>query len=97
MSLENIQKLQLMQNHAAHLVKKASKRSSAKLVLKDLHWLPVKDRIIYKIAVLVYNIINNKSSPSYRRELITVYTPPPHPSSTQISLRSSQKSLLEVP
>ena len=94
MSLESIHKLQLIQNHAARLVKKASKRSSAKLLLKDLHWLPVKDRIIYKIAVLVFNIINNNSSPSYLilRELITVYTP-----QTQRSLRSSQKSLLEVP
>ena len=59
---------------------------------KDLHWLSVKDRIIYKIAVLVYYIINNNSSPSYPKELITVYTP-----QTQRSLRSSQKSLLEVP
>ena len=91
MSLENIHKLQLIQNHAARLVKKASKRSSAKLRLKDLHWLPVKDRIIYKIAVLVFNIINNNLSPSYLRELITVYTP-----QTQRSLCSSQKSLLEV-
>ena len=47
---------------------------------------------IYKIAVLVFNIINNNSSPSYLRELITVYTP-----QTQRNLRSSQKSLLEVP
>ena len=65
---------------------------SSLFILKDLHWLPVKDRIIYKIAVLVFNIINNNSSPSYLRELITVYTP-----QTQRSLRSSQKSLLEVP
>ena len=92
MSLENIHKLQLIQNHAARLVKKASKRSSAKLLLKDLHWLPVKDRIIYKIAVLVYKIINDNSSPSYLKELITVYT-----SQTQRSLRSPHKSLLEVP
>ena len=33
MSLENIHKLQLIQNHAARLVKKASKWSSAKLLL----------------------------------------------------------------
>ena len=89
MSLENIHKLQLIQNHAARLVKKALKRSSAKLLLKDLHWLPVKDRIIYKIAFVVFNIINNNSSPSYLRELITVYTP-----QTQRSLRSSQKIFL---
>ena len=77
-TLENIHKLQLIQNHAARLVKKkASKRSSAKLLLKDLHWLPVKDRIIYKFAVLVCIIINDNSSPSYVRELITVTPPPP--------------------
>ena len=86
MSLKNIHKLQLIQNNAARLVKKASKRPSAKLLLKDLHWLPVKDRIVYKIAVLVYNIINNNSSPSYLTKLITVYTP-----QTQRALRSSQK------
>ena len=84
--------LQLIQNHAACKVKKASKQSSAKLLLKDHHWLSVKDRINYKIAVLVFNIINNNSSTSYLRELITVYTP-----QTQRSLPSSQKSLLEVP
>ena len=88
LNLKNIHKLQLIQNHAARLVKKASKRSSAKLLLKDLHWLPVKDRKIYKIAVLVFIIINNNSSPCY----IRVYTP-----QTQRSLRSSQKSLHEVP
>ena len=81
MSLENIHKLQLIQNHAARLVKKASERSSSKLLLKDLHWLPVKDCIINKIAVLVFNIIS--SSPSYLREIIRVYTP-----QTQRSLRS---------
>ena len=92
MSLEHIHKLHLIQNHAARLVKKASNQSSAKLLLKDLHWLPVNDPIIYRIAVLVFNIININSSPSYLRELITVYTPKlkdlfvPH-----------KKSLLEVP
>ena len=94
MSLENIHKLQMIQNHAARLVKKALKQSSAKLLLKDLHWLPVKDRIIYKIAVLVFNIINNNSSPSVLiSESSSQFTPPklkdlffPH-----------KKSLLEVP
>ena len=77
MSLENIHKLQMIQNHAARLVKKASKQSSAKLLLKDLHWLPVKDRIIYKIAVLVFNIINNNSSPSVLiSESSSQFTPP---------------------
>ena len=87
MSLENIHKLQLIQNHAARLVKKAPKRSSAKLLLKDLHWLPVKKTVLFiKLQFSSYNIINDNSSPSYLRELITVYTP-----QTQGSLRSLQK------
>ena len=74
MSLENIHKLQLIQNHAARLDKKKHQNDP----------VLIKDRIIYKIAVLVFNIINNNSLPSYLRELITVYTP-----QTQRSFRSS--------
>ena len=88
MSLENIHKLQLIQNYAARIVKKALKRSSANLLLKYINWLSLKDRI----AVLAYYTINNNSSPSYLRELITVYT-----HQTQKCLLSSQESLMEVP
>ena len=45
MTAENIQKLQLVQNHAARLIKRAPKRASATLLLNQLHWLPVKKRI----------------------------------------------------
>ena len=54
MSQENIHQLQLVQNHAARLVKRASKRCSATQLLQSLHWLPVQQRIKYKISVLVY-------------------------------------------
>ena len=90
MTHENIQKLQLIQNHAARLVKKASKTSSASFLLKELHWLPVKVRITYKIAVLVYKILYDSSSPPYLNDLIKIYVP-------QRSLRSSKKNLLEKP
>ena len=90
MTNDNIQKLQLIQNHAARLVKQAPKRSSASTLLKELHWLPVKERINYKIAVQVYSCLYGDSSPEYLKELISVYVP-------QRTLRSSQKNLLVEP
>ena len=38
---ENMSKLQMIQNHAARIVKRVPKRSSASALLKELHWLPI--------------------------------------------------------
>ena len=73
MTNENFYKLQLIQNHAARLVKKAHKRSSATSLLLSLHWLPVRQRIIYKIAVLTYNCLYDDASSQYLKDLITQY------------------------
>ena len=88
MTKDKISKLQKVQNHAARLVKKVPKRESIQPILKDLHWLPVNARIQYKIALYVYQCINEASFPSYLRELLSEYTP-------TRSLRSSDKSLLK--
>ena len=40
MSEDNFHRLQLLQNHAARVVMKAKKRSSASALLMELHWLP---------------------------------------------------------
>ena len=53
-----IQKLQKVQNAAARLISKRKKRESVRDVLIDLHWLPVEQRIIFKLLVLTYKIIN---------------------------------------
>ena len=90
MSLGNVQKLQLIQNYAARLVKQAPKRSSASLLLSQLHWLPVKKRIVYKIAVLTYNCLYDNASPVYLKDLISNYVP-------TRSLRSADKNLLVKP
>ena len=55
MSDENVQKLQLVQNHAARPVKKASKASSASL----LHWLPIRKCFLYKIAIITVFMMRN--------------------------------------
>ena len=91
MSQENVQKLQVLQNNAARLVKRVDKPklSSASALLFALHWLPVKKRIVYKIAVLTYNCLYDKASPEYLKDLIVRYDP-------DRSLRSICKNLLVV-
>ena len=90
MSTENVNKLQLVQNHAARIIKKAPKTSSASLILKELHWLPIKFRVSFKIAVIVFKSLNNENFPSYISELLTIYTP-------SRTLRSLDKCFLVKP
>jgi len=50
-----IQTLQRVQNNAARIVLQAPRRSDVNSLLQTLHWLPVKQRINYKLAVLTFN------------------------------------------
>ena len=70
---DNFNKLQLIQNHAARIVKKAPKRSSATDIFIDLHWLPVKQRVEYKIALTVFKCLQVNEFPSNIKELVTTY------------------------
>ena len=54
MCKENIFKLQKVQNAAARLVTRKRKRDSIASTLRDLHWLRVESRIIFKILLLVF-------------------------------------------
>jgi len=55
--------------------------------MKDLHWLPVKQRIEYKLMLITYQCLNG-NGPVYLRELIDWYHPRRH-------LRSADAFLLE--
>ena len=90
MSNDNFHKLQLIQNHAARLVKRMHKRSSASCLLKELHWLPIKYRVMYKVALIVFKCLNTSEFPSYLKDLICLYTP-------SRTLRSGDKMLLHKP
>lgn len=81
-----LQKLQSVQNSAARLVSLTSKHDHITPVLKDLHWLPVKFRIEFKIILLTYKCLK-KMAPLYLQELIKLYTP-------KRQLRSSSKNYL---
>ena len=53
-----IDKLQRVQNLAARLVTRTRKYEHITPVLMDLHWLPVEQRIKYKILLLTYKSLN---------------------------------------
>jgi hypothetical protein len=72
---EKIAKLQRIQNSAARLVLRKSKRDSATALMRILHWLPVNARIKYTVATLCHQCIHNYEMPLYLTELITPYVP----------------------
>ena len=59
------------------------------LTLKELHWLPVQQRITYKILVLAYKTLHDQAPP-YIRSLLVPYNP-------IRQLQSSNKLSLKVP
>lgn len=63
-------KLQYAQNSAARLIYRRRKYDHVSDILKDLHWLPVKVRIQYKVLLLVHKALYNLS-PDEINSLIT--------------------------
>ena len=69
-------RLQIVQNALARVVCKSSKfRSNTDSLLRSLHWLPIPERIKYKIAVLTFKT-RLFSKPSYLFDLLSPYNPP---------------------
>ena len=67
--------LQRIQNMAAKVTLNRSKFESSKDALKKLHWLPIKERVEFKILTMVFKCVN-KAAPNYLSELITVKDSP---------------------
>jgi len=59
-----LKKLQAVQNAAAQVVTGAKKFDHITPVLCDLHWLPVRQRIKYKLAMTVYKCLRGLA-PTY--------------------------------
>ena len=68
-------RLQHVQNVAARIVTLAAKREHISPVLYELHWLPVQERIVFKILLMTFKCLNGLA-PSYLSELIQKYIPP---------------------
>jgi len=67
-STSNLHKLQRVQNTLAKIVLNNSAIPSA-TALQQLHWLPIRQRIHFKIATLTYRILQT-GSPAYLSPLI---------------------------
>ena len=85
-----LHKLQKVQNSAARLVFRCPKRTHVTPLLHALHWLPISQRIDYKLATMCFNVIN-MTAPHALTEILTVYIP-------SRSLRSAADTrMLKVP
>ena len=56
-------RLQSIQNAAARLITGTRRRDHITRVLRDLHWLPVRRRVDYKLALLVYKSLHGLAPP----------------------------------
>ena len=72
-----LQPLQKAQNAAARLMLGLDRRSHITPALKKLHWLPVKDRITFKVAAVMHQILNHRCPP-YLTNLIDFNTASTH-------------------
>ena len=84
-----LQKLQRIQNIAARVVTGCRKYDHITPILKQLHWLPVKERIQFKTLMILYKALNGQA-PEYLKELVQEKV-------NSRTLRSSSELLLNVP
>ena len=82
-------KLQRVQNCAAKLILNKRKYDSSTACLKELHWLPIKSRILFRLLCMTYKCINNQG-PSYLSSYFIQ-------NNCRYSLRSSSSSTFCVP
>jgi hypothetical protein len=88
-NVDQVYRLQRLQNAAARLVAKKRKHDHISPVLFDLHWLPVSFRIKFKLCVLVYRHFE-ETLPPYLSSVLKTYHP-------HRCLRSSSDKLLVIP
>ena len=86
--ISSIRKLQQVQNSAARLITKTKKYDHITGILQNLHWLPISERIKYKLLLITYKPLHGQAPP-YLCELFHLYNP-------TRNLRSKSKLLLEV-
>ena len=80
-------KLQRVQNAAVRLISNTTRFDHISPVLIDLHWLPVKYRIMFKLVVNIFKALHG-SAPSYSHQLIRLKP------QSNYNLRSNTKHLL---
>ena len=85
--MKSIFKLQRVQNAAARLITNTSGNDHITPVLRSLHWLPVKERMTFKILTLSFKAIHGLA-PDYIQSLVTLQCP------SRYSLRRNSERFL---
>ena len=73
-SQDKLKRLQVIQNSAAKLVTRQKRMAHSLPLLLDLHWLPVKERIDFKIAMLCFKCLNGQA-PTYLTDFLQLNEP----------------------
>ena len=88
-SRTHLNKRHRIQNSLARVITNTSKYQNITPTLKKLHWLPIKQRIKYKLCLLTYKTLKNQQ-PTYHYNSLSF---PSHSFST----RSSDSLVLSIP
>jgi len=80
---------QRAQNNLARVVCQSRGHTDARPLLRSLHWLPVRQRVTYKVALLTHKV-RATAIPAYLSDLIQTHVP-------IRTLRSSEAPLLAAP
>jgi hypothetical protein len=82
----NTARLQLVQNAIARVVTKTPRREHISPVLKSLHWLPIKQRIIFKVIAITHSLLHS-NRPKYLFDLLDTTSTGRTRSATSLTLR----------
>jgi hypothetical protein len=67
-----LDKLQRVQDQLARIVTRSHRRADAAPILKKLHWLPIRQRVLFKMALLAYKA-REATAPEYLVTLLQTY------------------------
>jgi len=84
------QRLQSVQNAAARLVTGCRRSGHIMPVLRSLHWLPVRQRVAFKLATLVHKCLNGQA-PTYLADFCR------QTGDRRLGMRSAETWILHVP
>ena len=70
----SLRKLQLAQNAAARILPKTRKFEHITPILRELHWLPIRERIQFKLFILTWKSLNG-ITPEYLSNLLVPCRP----------------------
>ena len=88
----DLDRLHFIQNAAVRLIAGASQFDHVTPLLQARHWLPIEQRIVFKLSVMMYKTVNGMA-PSYLQE----YVISPASSRSSLRLRSADTGQLYAP